>query len=234
MAFVPKYETKRARVFLERYGTGILRDVFNVDSFTVGAEENILKKKSTSEVIGDIAVKTLDQTWSGNITFGSTDFDLFCELFRAKQSVQASTTAEAFTFPALKAGEGFKLSHGLISAITVPGLVENVDYVVYKQSGIVIAKRDVTAPVTGGEYSAGVGRIAGIGAAEQPYYTFHVADELGGEYTRWFKVQMQLPKDVQHISPNEFGVYTVPLTFVLDESMPPAGDFGQYGTRLSA
>jgi hypothetical protein len=230
----PKYAVQRARVHLEEYNTGVLDDLFNVDAMSVSASEEVIKKQSTTEVIGDIAIKRISNSWEGTMTLGSTDMDNFIRNTRSKESTQAAVAEGTFVFPAGAQGKSFKLPHGKVTAVAVPGLTVNVDYTVLKASGIVTRLRDFEADVPGGTYAAGTARIAGIGAGEDKYYALHVTDELNGEYTQWFKVQLKLPSSLQYIKPSEFGTFEVAFTLLQDQTRPVSGDYGQYGIRLEA
>lgn len=227
----PKYAVKRARVHLEKYGTGVLEDAFNVESASASFDEQFIEKQSTSEIRGVLAKELVSTAGTFTITLGSTDFDTFVRATRSKESAQAAVADGAFTFPALTAGQSFKLPHTKITAIAVPGKVENVDYVVYKASGIVKALVDFVEAVPGGSYSAGVARLAGITAAGTVEYTVHITDELEGEYTQFFKFSPNLPTNLQYVSANEFGQYEITGTLMLDESRPATGDLGQFGFK---
>lgn len=228
----PKYSTKRARVHFEEYGSGKLADVLRVESFTINIEESTIDLESTNEVRGILKRETTGTKATGSITLSSGHYENALMILRAKASTQAAVTDGAFAFPALQAGESFKLPHGKITAISVPGLTEGVDYQVFKASGIVQALRDVTAAVPGGSYSAGLGRFAGIAAGENKVYTVHVTDEKNGEYSQWFKCEIGLPKSIEYVKPDQFGNYPLDLVFYLDESKPLNGDHGQYGYVL--
>lgn len=226
-----KYETRRARVFIEKYGTGALLDAGNVDSFTVSANEETIEKKSSSEVIGTIASKTLSTDWEGNAVFGSTDFDTFLRVVRGVESAIAAVTDGTATFPAGEAGTSFQLPHSGIITASWTGLTEGTDYILYKASGIVTRLTDVIAPVEDGTYTSRAGRGMGIGNGPDQEYTIHVANELLGEYTQWFRAKFKLPTNIQAINPNEFATYEVAIKFLQDESKPANGPFGQIGSH---
>lgn len=165
---------------------------------------------------------------------GSTEWANFVLVTRAKESVQAAAANATFTFPAGNVGHSFKLPHGNITAITVPDLTENVDYQVFKSSGIVTLLKEVTAAKEGGQYSSGLAKRGAIAAAAEEYYTLHVTDELNGEYTCWHKAQFKLPQNLQAISPDQFGNYEVSITLLTDETKATNSDFGQIGYKLES
>lgn len=229
----PKYATKRARIHLEEYGTGVLSDLFNVDSLQVSANETTIKKKSTNENAGTLAEETTDTELMGDMVLGSTDFDNFVRTLRAIESAQAAVANGTFTLAIGAKGSSMKLPHANISALSLTGLVRGVDYDYYKSSGIVIRLKDMTATAAG-TYSAGTARVAGIGAADAKYYTIHITDERGSEYTQFFKARIKLPTAVQFISADAFATFPCAFTLFQDESRPARGDLGQYGMKVSA
>lgn len=229
---VPKYSTKRARVHFEEYGSGILTDVFRVESFTINIEEGTVELESTNEVRGILKREIISTKATGTITLSSTHFENMVMALRGKVSAQAAAANGTFTFPALKKGQSFRLPHGKITAIAVDGMSEGVDFQCFNTSGIVTALRDVTAPLEGGTYSAGTARVAGFAAGANKVFTIHVTDELNGEYSQWFRCEISLPKSVEYVKPNEFGALPLELTFYLDETRSLNGDYGQYGYLL--
>ena len=76
------------------------------------------------------------------LTMGSTEWENFCIAVRARVSTQAAVTAGAFTYPILAAGEMFKLPHVNITAATIAGKVEGVDFKIMKNSGFITALTD--------------------------------------------------------------------------------------------
>lgn len=229
---VPKYSTKRARVHFEEYGSGILTDVFRVESFDINIEEGTIDLESTNEVRGVLKRETISTKATGSMSLSSTHFENMVMALRAKVAAQAAVANGTFTFPVLKKGQSFRLPHGKITAIAVDGLTEGVDFQCFNTSGIVTAQRDVIAPVEGGTYSAGTARTAGFAAGANKVYSIHVTDELNGEYSQWFKCEVSLPKNMSYVKPNEFGALPLELTFYLDETRPLNGDYGQYGYLL--
>lgn len=229
----PRYSTKRARIHLEVYGSGILEDAFNIESANVSFAEEDLKKFSTTEVRGVIAREILSTEGTMSMLMGSNDLDTFIRVTRSKESTIAGVTDAAFVFPALQAGQAFKLPHSKVTTVVVPGKVENVDYVVFRSSGVVKAMVDFVEAIPACTYSASSARAAGITAAGTVTYTVHVTDEKDGEYTCFFKFQPNLPSDISLVSPNEWGQYPIEGTLLLDESRPANGDLGQFGYRTA-
>lgn len=229
-----KISTKRARLFLELYASGILRDVGTVDAASYSFEEQTIEKESTNEVRGIIKSETIKTDGTFTATMGSTEWDNFVALTRSKESVQAALASGSFTFPVGEKGKAFKLPSANVLSITATGLVEGVDYQLFKASGIVGLLRDVTAPIEDCTYSAGVAKRAGITAGVERIYTLHVTDELNGEYTQLFKWKPNLPSNVELVKPNEFGVYEVTGKLLLDTSKPVNGDLGQFGVKLES
>lgn len=229
-----KITTKRARVFLELFGSGKLRDVGTVDAATYSFEEQTIEKESTNENRGIIASETIKTDGSLSLTMANTEWDNFVDTTRSKVSVQAATTSGTFTFPAGEKGKSFELPSRNIISIEAAGLTEGVDYQLFKSAGIGTYLRDVIAAVETATYSAGVAKRAGITAAGERYYTVHVADELNGEYTKLFKWKPNLPSNVELIKPNEFGVYEVTGKLMLDTTKPVNGDMGQFGVKYES
>jgi hypothetical protein len=229
-----KITTKRARVFLELFASAKLRDVGTVDAASYSFEEQTIEKESTNEVRGIIKSETIKTDGTLTLTMGSTEWDNFVTLTRSKESVQAAVASGTFTFPVGEAGKSFKLPSANVLSITATGLVEGVDYQLFKASGIVGYLRDVTAAVADCTYSAGVAKRAGITAAGERMYTVHVTDELNGEYTCLFKWKPNLPTSVELVKPNEFGTYEVSGKLMLDTTKPVNGDLGQFGVKYEA
>lgn len=229
-----KITIKRARIFLELFGSGKLRDVGVVDAAGYSFEEQTVEKKSTNEVRGTLKSDTIDTDGTFTMTMGSTEWDNYVALTRSKESVQAATPSGTFTFPVGEKGKSFKLPSANVLSITAAGLVEGVDYQLFKASGIVGYLRDVTEAVADCTYSSGVAKRAGITAAGDRYYTIHVTDELNGEYTCLFKWKPNLPQNIELIKPNEYGVYEVTGKLMLDTSKPVNGDLGQFGVKYEA
>lgn len=229
-----KITTKRARVFLEAYGTGVLRDINTVDAATYAFSETTIEKESTNEVRGITASETIKTDGTLKLTLGSTEWANFVAVTRSKESTQGAVSDGAFTFPAMEKGQSFKLPHSNITAIAAPGLTEGADYQVFKASGIVVAMADVTAAVAGGTYSAGLAKRAGITAGSTAHYTVHITDELNGEYTQLYKFKPNLPANVDLIKPNEFGTYEIEGKLLLDTTKPVSGDLGQFGYKTEA
>lgn len=227
----PKYTVKRSRMHIRKVGTTLFRDVNVIDSASYSFDEQTIEKQSTNEVRGVVASQVVSTTGTLSVTFGDTSFDNFTVVTRSKQSTVGAVSNGSFTFPACEKGASFKLPHSNITAVDVPGLVENVDYQVFKSSGIVTALKDVLADVAGGTYSSGVTKRAAITAAADVEYEVIFTDELNGEVTGFYKWKPSLPQNVQLISPNEFGTYEVSGKILLDESKPADGDMGQFGYK---
>lgn len=228
----PKYTTARARIHLEVYGSGVLEDAFNIEAASADWKDNTIEKQSTNEVVGVIARKIISTDGTLSITLGSADLDTLIRVTRSRESAQAAVTDGTFTFPAIEAGQSFKLPHGKITAITVPDKVLNVDYVIYKSSGIVKALVDFVAPVTGGTYAAGAARIAGFAAGDPVVYTVHITDEADGRYTQWFRWQPDLPSDMSFVSIDAWKQQAVTGPIFVDESRPADGPLGALGFIL--
>lgn len=229
-----KITTKRARMFLELYASGILRDVGTVDAASYSFEEQTIEKESTNEVRGIIKSETIKTDGTFTATLGSTEWDNFVALTRSKESVVAAVPAGTFTFPVGEKGKSFKLPAVNVLSITVAGMVEGVDYQLFKASGIVGLLRDVTAPIEDCGYVSGVAKRAGITAAGERLYSVYVTDELNGESTHLFKWKPNLPSNIELVKPNEFGVYEVTGKLLLDTSKPVNGDLGQFGVKYES
>lgn len=227
----PVYTTKRARFWVEPYGTGELRDIRIVDEAKYSFNEETIKKKSTNEVIGTVAVATISTEGTAAITMGSTEYDNFVLATRSRASTQAAVSAGTFAYPALEAGQAFKLPHENITSMSVTGKVEGVDYKLYRSSGICTLLNDNTTEIDGGTYSSGQTLQAGIAAADAQYFTLHIADELNKEYTKLYRARPLLPEDVSLITPDEFGTLTVNFELLLDDSKPSDGALGQFGSK---
>lgn len=226
-----KYDVKRSRLHIRKAGTSTFRDVNIVDAASYSFEEQKITKQSTNEVIGDVASKTISTTGTLTVTFGSTEFENFVLAVRAKVSAQGATNAGSFVFPVLAAGQAIKLPHVNVSAVSIPGKTEGVDYQVLGTSGLVIALVDNTTEVADCSYAAGVAKRAAIASGSDGEYECIFTDVLNGETTTFYRWQPNLPQNIALISPNEFGVYEVAGTILLDTSKPSNGDLGQFGVK---
>lgn len=226
-----KYEVKRARLHVRKSGTSVFRDVNVVDSASYSFEENKITKQSTNEVVGDVASKTISTTGTLTVTFGSTEFENFVLAVRAKVSAQAATTSGSFAYPVLSAGQAIKLPHVNVSTVAIAGKTEGVDFQVLGTSGMIVALTDNAAEIAGCSYSAGVAKRGAIAAGTDGEYEVIFTDVLNGEVTQFYRWQPNLPQNVALISPNEFGVFEVTGTLLLDTSKPADGDLGQFGVK---
>lgn len=226
-----KYDVKRSRMHVRKVGTSVLRDVNTVDSATYSFEENKITKQSTNEVIGDVASKTISTTGTLTAVFGSTEWENFVLTVRAKVSTQGATANGAFIYPVLAVGQAIKLGHVNVSAVAIPGKTEGVDYQVLGTSGLVVALQDNAAEVEGCTYAAGVAKRGAIAAGSDGEYEVIFTDVLNGEVTQFYRWQPNLPQNIALISPNEWGVYEVSGTLLLDTSKPADGELGQFGVK---
>ena len=229
-----KYNIQRSRLHIAKVGTATLRDVGNIESASYSFDEQKITKQSTNEVVGEIASKVISTSGTLTVTFGSLSFENFVLALRARTSAQAAVTDGAFTFPVLAAGESFQLPHGNVSAVTIPGKVEGVDFKVLKTSGIVSALVDNASAIAGCSYASGVMNAAGIAAAAAVEYSVIFTDELNGEETRFYKWQPNLPQNINLVNINEFGTLEVTGSLLLDTSRPADGALGQYGYKREA
>ncbi len=228
----PKYNVKRARIHVEAYGSGVLRDLGNVESASASFEEQTLEKESTNEVRGVIASIILSTKGTFTMTLGNIAFENFVLATRSKTSTQSAGTA-SFELPAMQKGAAVKLPKTNIISATFGSLVEGTDYQVFKSSGVVVALKDITTATTG-TFDYGVAKVAGITAGAEQEYTLHITDELNSEYTQFFRFKPALAQNLQSIAPNEFGAYEVTGQLMLDETKPVSGDLGQFGYKTES
>lgn len=229
-----KYELGRSRMHIRNRTTGetVFRDVNTIDSASYSFEESTLSKQSTNEVSGEVARKTQSMSGTLSVVFGSTEYKNFLLAARARASTQGATTqAATFTYPALKVGEAFKLPHVNITDISIPGKVEEVDYTVFKASGLVHALTDNTIPIDDATYSAGLAKRAAIAAEAAQEYEVVFTDVLSGESTTLYRWAPTLPKNVNLVNINEFTTYEVEGGLLVDTTKPAAGDMGQFGVK---
>lgn len=226
-----KYEVKRARVYLRKSTSNVFRDINTVDAASYAFQEDKITKQSTNEVIGDVAKKVIKTSGTLTLTMGSTEWENFCIAVRARVSTQAAVTAGAFTYPVLAAGEMFKLPHVNITAATIAGKVEGVDFKIMKNSGFITALTDNLAIIEGGTYAAGLARRGAIAAGTADEYEVIVDDILNSESNGFYRWSPNLPSNVALISANEFGVYEVTGDLLLDESKASDGEYGQFGVK---
>ncbi len=226
-----KYDVKRSRLHVRKAGTSLFRDVNVVDAASYSFEENKITKQSTNEVIGDVASKTISTSGTLTVTFGSTEFENFVLAVRARVSTQGAVADGAFTYPVLAAGQSVKLPHVNVSAVAIAGKTEGVDYQVLGTSGLIVALTDNAAEIAGCSYAAGLAKRGAIASGSDGEYECIFTDVLNGEVTQFYRWQPNLPQNVALISPNEFGVYEVSGTILLDTSKPSDGDLGQFGVK---
>lgn len=224
----PKYNVRRARIFLQERGSFAMRYLNNVEAASASFEEQTLEKESTTEQRGVIASVILSTRGTFTMTLGDIAFENYKLAVRGKQSVQSAGGSVAFTIPMLQEGEAVALGHRNIISTNFAPLIEGVDYVVFQASGILRALRDITTSNTG-SYDHGVAKLAGIAAGEEKEYIVHIDDALNGQYTQFFRFKPNLAQNLNSISPNEFGAYEVTGQLLLDESKPVSGDLGQFG-----
>ncbi|GJI97038.1 hypothetical protein RugamoR57_37560 [Duganella caerulea] len=227
----PVISVKRARIHLELYGSGVLRDINVVDEAAYSFSEDTIKKKSTNEVVGTIASQTISTDGTLTLKLGDTSYDNFVLAVRASTATQAPVTDGTFTYPELEAGQSFKLPHSNITAMTVTGKVQGVDYKFYRASGIVVALTDNITAIPACSYSSGTTKRAGITAGGDQYFTVHVTDVLNGEYTCLYRARALLPDNISLISPDQFGVYDVKFELLLDDTKPADAEMGQFGFK---
>lgn len=136
--------------------------------------------------------------------------------------------AEAFTLPALEAGQAFFLQ-GNVYELTVEGLIEGIDYALDKRAGIVTALKDFATEAEG-TYSAEtvveMGILAGAGKVLELMYNT-VAE--GGTRLRIYK---WAPSPAQALSFNSGSAHTE-LTLsggcLSDDSVPADDVLGRFG-----
>lgn len=229
-----KISTKRARIWLELYGTGILTDIGVVDEAAYSFAEETIKKKSTNEVKGTIASETIDTTGELSLTMGDTGYENYVIAVRASVGTGAAVTAGTFEFPALEKGQSFRLPNRNVTTLTVPGKTAGVDYQLYRSSGVVTLLADNTAAISDCTYSSGQTKKAGITAGGDMYFTVHIGDELNKEYTVLYRARALLPESVALISVDQFGTLPIKFELLLDDSKPSDDVMGQFGMKEEA
>ena len=216
---------------VRKLGTTLFRDANIIDSASYSFDESKITKQSTNEVVGDVASKTISTSGTLSVTFGSTEFENFMLAVRAKASTQGAVADGSFVYPILAVGQSVKLPHVNITAVSITGKTEGVDFQVLGTSGLIVALTDNATEVAGCTYAAGVAKRGAIAAGAEAEYEVIFTDVLNGETTQFYKWQPSLPQNVALISPNEFGVYEVSGALLLDTSKPADGDLGQFGVK---
>lgn len=231
MTDTSRYQTKRARVHLRKEGTATFRDIDIVDAATFSFQDQTITKQSTNEVIGEVARKTVSVAGTLSIDMGSTEWANFLVATHSRESTQAAVVASTFALPSLKAGQQFKLPSVNITDIAITGLVEGVDFVVYKTSGLVKALVDIVDAISGCSYSAGLAKRGAFTAGGRVNYEAIVDDILNGEVHQFYKWNPDLPQNIALVKPNEFGMYQVTGALLLDQTKPADGEYGQFGVK---
>lgn len=222
-----QYFSLNGDIFLKEKGTTANpRFIGNVSEGKFAMTRSTIVLKSTGNVKGDLAEEETDKSAELSLTLNSMAADnLAIVLYGLTIDQAASATPVAFTLPAMSEGEIYKLSKVNVSAVTITGAVEGIDYTVLPLSGIIVALKSIVAGKAG-TFTNGAAKATGMFKHTGKEYEVHYASENSGKYIVFARWKPNPATDFNLIS-SEFAKFTIAGKLLVDASIA-SSDLGGY------
>lgn len=226
MATAKTYATMKGDIFIFQKGSSEnFWYVGNAQEASMGMTIEKATLESSGNESGTLASEETSRKATFSLTLNALGTKQMKMYFYSKASeTQAAATEQAFTLPAMVAGEAFKFNHANISNVEVATLVEGVDYKVLS-GGVLVAMKTIAAGKTG-TYDAGTADKVGVFTGDGiEYEVLYISEKTGttAHIRRW------KPDPAQTLSliGTEFASFTLEGECLIDESIPegPLGRF---------